>query len=569
VEGRVDELVEEVEELENQRAELVDKLVIKIIKVVTEVYTRGQEASVGMTWEDFKAFIREEFCPNNEMQKLETKFWFHAIVGVGHAAYTDRFQDLASLSVVLKVGVLTDEEIRNGSLKKSTKKRGNGGDLSRDGNFKDYNKRSKTGRAFSIITNPVRKDYTVTAPKFTNCNFHHNLKTSCCMCMKCNRFWHIAKDCKAATKMVNPLKAKTLTATRGACFECGGTDHYKVACPMLNRAPRQGGNRPNQAMAIEGGQGHGNNGNPAHIEPSNLGFSYEIKIASGQLILINKVIYGCKLEIEGRTFDIDLILFGHESFNVIVGMDWLSMDKAEIVCHEKVVRIPLAHGEMLRVVGERPEEKVKHLMSAKAEGQKLEEIIVVRNFSEPAAISLPLVRSDHGTSLHVSILLLSAKTGLREFDQQRDNGLQSRNNVDKDTKPNTSKSSSSELKMLDDLEMNNLWLLPTSLLWSDHRLVEDHEKWHMGIYTIVEFIAGLFSFYMEFSTGHVSLYARISEMFVRSMMLKVYVEIAKSSQCIIVLLTCGCGFCLCNKTYIVDKGYMDVEILMFKIAMLC
>ncbi|GJX63246.1 hypothetical protein Tco_0296146 [Tanacetum coccineum] len=36
VEGQVDELVEEVEELENQRAELVDELVIKMVKEVTE-----------------------------------------------------------------------------------------------------------------------------------------------------------------------------------------------------------------------------------------------------------------------------------------------------------------------------------------------------------------------------------------------------------------------------------------------------------------------------------------------------------------------------------------------------
>ncbi|GKG16042.1 hypothetical protein Tco_0358365, partial [Tanacetum coccineum] len=36
VEGRVDGLVEEVEELENQRAELVDELVIKMVKQVTE-----------------------------------------------------------------------------------------------------------------------------------------------------------------------------------------------------------------------------------------------------------------------------------------------------------------------------------------------------------------------------------------------------------------------------------------------------------------------------------------------------------------------------------------------------
>nr|GEY85770.1 hypothetical protein [Tanacetum cinerariifolium] len=30
--------------------------------------------SFHMTWEDFKALMREEFCPNNEMQKLEIKF---------------------------------------------------------------------------------------------------------------------------------------------------------------------------------------------------------------------------------------------------------------------------------------------------------------------------------------------------------------------------------------------------------------------------------------------------------------------------------------------------------------
>nr|GEV74995.1 putative reverse transcriptase domain-containing protein [Tanacetum cinerariifolium] len=84
-------------------------------------------------------------------------------------------------------------------------------------------------------------------------------------------------------------------------------------------------------MAIDGGQGRGNNG----IESSDLGFSYEIDIASGQLAKINKVIRGCKLEIEGHTFNIDLIPFGSESFDVIVGMDWLSKHKAKIICHGK------------------------------------------------------------------------------------------------------------------------------------------------------------------------------------------------------------------------------------------
>ncbi|GKD35007.1 putative reverse transcriptase domain-containing protein [Tanacetum coccineum] len=101
------------------------------------------------------------------------------------------------------------------------------------------------------------------------------------------------------------------------------------------------------------------------IEPSELSFSYEIEIASGQLVEIDKVIKGCKLEIEGHVFDINLIPFGSGSFDVINGMDWLSEYKAEIICHEKVVRIPLLDGRELRVLGEKPEEKARQLMSAR------------------------------------------------------------------------------------------------------------------------------------------------------------------------------------------------------------
>ncbi|GJS30353.1 putative reverse transcriptase domain-containing protein [Tanacetum coccineum] len=108
--------------------------------------------------------------------------------------------------------------------------------------------------------------------------------------------------------------------------------------------------------------------------------NYEIEIASGQLVEIDKVIRGCKLEIEGHVFNIDLIPFMHGSFDVIIGMDWLSNRKAKIICHEKVVRIPLLDGKVLRVLGERPEEQTRLLMSAKTRDKKQEEIVVVRDF---------------------------------------------------------------------------------------------------------------------------------------------------------------------------------------------
>ncbi|GKD26315.1 hypothetical protein Tco_1232529, partial [Tanacetum coccineum] len=63
------------------------------------------------------------------------------------------------LSAILKARMLTDEAIRNGALKKNNEKRGNNGESGRDGNVRDDNKRSRTGRAFATITNPVRKEY--------------------------------------------------------------------------------------------------------------------------------------------------------------------------------------------------------------------------------------------------------------------------------------------------------------------------------------------------------------------------------------------------------------------------
>ncbi|GJS85364.1 putative reverse transcriptase domain-containing protein [Tanacetum coccineum] len=372
-------MAKEVAEVAKEVVEVVKK-VIRVVKVVVEVTERIEvviefltllpsllssldQRSRSQSRHDLgrlKTLTREEFCPNNEMQKLETEFWCHAMVGAGHAGYTDRFHVLARLvphlvnpenkrikryicglalqiramvaatepttiqSVVQKAGMLTDEAIRNGVLKKITEKKGNSREPSRDGKARDDNKRPKTRRMFATTINPVRKEY---------------------------------------------------------------TDHFKVACPRLNRAPRLGGNRPNQVMAIEGGQGRGKNGNQTHggafmmggkearqdpnivtdtftlnnlyattlfdsdadysfvsttfipllgMEPSDLGFIYEIEISSRKLIEINKVIRDCKLEIEGHTFDIDFIPFGHGSFEVIVGMDWLIRHKSEIVFHEKV-----------------------------------------------------------------------------------------------------------------------------------------------------------------------------------------------------------------------------------------
>ncbi|GKA51666.1 hypothetical protein Tco_0744862 [Tanacetum coccineum] len=79
------------------------------------------------------------------------------MVGTGHAAYTDRFHVLARLVPHLISGALTDEAVRNGSIKK-VEKRGNMGEPSKDKNGRDDNKRTMTGNAFTTTINPVGRE---------------------------------------------------------------------------------------------------------------------------------------------------------------------------------------------------------------------------------------------------------------------------------------------------------------------------------------------------------------------------------------------------------------------------
>nr|GEX31105.1 zinc finger, CCHC-type [Tanacetum cinerariifolium] len=239
-----------------------------------------------------KNLTRKEFCLSNGMQKLEIELLNHIMVEAGHAAYTDRFHELARLVPQL----VTPENKRIN--------RGNDEEPSRDRNVKDDNKRTRTGNAFSTTTNPVRRENTGMTPKCTTCSFYHPPEAPCRTCFNCNRPGNIAKDCRVVPRNVNPINARNPAAARGACYEYGGTNHYKSACPRLNQAQGMGVNRPNQALAIDGGQGRRNNDNQAHgrafmmgaeearqdpnimtgIKPSDLGFSYEIEIASRQIV---------------------------------------------------------------------------------------------------------------------------------------------------------------------------------------------------------------------------------------------------------------------------------------------
>ncbi|GJX19260.1 putative reverse transcriptase domain-containing protein [Tanacetum coccineum] len=117
-------------------------------------------------------------------------------------------------------------------------------------------------------------------------------------------------------------------------------------------------------------------------KPSITNPGYVIEVANGKKEEVDRIFRGCRLELGDSMFLIDLIPLGQGSFDVIVGMDWLSNQKAVIVCHEKIVRIPVEGGKVLCVQGERNVGKTKTLMSTKANEPTLSDIPIVRDFED-------------------------------------------------------------------------------------------------------------------------------------------------------------------------------------------
>ncbi|GJV99687.1 putative nucleotidyltransferase, ribonuclease H [Tanacetum coccineum] len=323
-------------------------------RAIPKIQARGREAAIGMSWTDFKVLLVEEFCPSNEMKKLESEFWNHKMVGANHAGYMDWFHELAKLvphqvtpkssrikryiarlapkiwgmlratqptaiqSAILRAGILTDEAVSYGTLTKGNEKIKGVEESSKVVGEMMIRRRKNNGnqvkgRAFNVNAVGALQDPNVMTGTFS-LNHHY----------------------------------ATVLFDSGVDFSFISTDFV----PLIN------------------------------VKPSFVNPGYVIEVADVKKVEVDRVICNCKLELGTSLFTIDLIPLGHGSFDVIVGMDWLSEHKAEIVCHEKVVRIPLESCEILHVQVESTLGIAKALSNVKVDEPKLSDISVVRDFVE-------------------------------------------------------------------------------------------------------------------------------------------------------------------------------------------
>ncbi|GJW48101.1 putative reverse transcriptase domain-containing protein [Tanacetum coccineum] len=262
----------------------------------------------------------DNYCPRNEIKKLEMEIWDLKVKGTNLTSYTQRFQELALLrgwmfpeesdkiekyvdglpdmihgSVVASkpktmqdaveiATELMDKKIRT-FAERQTKSKRKFEDTSRNtqNQQQQQNKRQNTGRAYTAGTGE-KKQYGGSKPLCSKCNYHHDGPCAP-KCHKCNKVGHFAHDYRSTANANNTNNQKGT-----------GADRSFVSTAFSSQID---------------------------ITPTALDHYYDVELVDGRII----------------------------GFDAIIGMDWLVKYQAITVCAEKMVRIPwgnetlIVHGD--------------------------------------------------------------------------------------------------------------------------------------------------------------------------------------------------------------------------------
>ncbi|KAG8485968.1 hypothetical protein CXB51_019316 [Gossypium anomalum] len=92
-----------------------------------------------------------------------------------------------------------------------------------------------------------------------------------------------------------------------------------------------------------------------NIPVENTEFMVRVSNSLGKCVIVDKVCKKCPLMIRGHYFPADLMLLPFDEFDVILGMDWLTLHNAIINCKEKVIELKCENGETLLVESDKSE----------------------------------------------------------------------------------------------------------------------------------------------------------------------------------------------------------------------
>ncbi|GKE32535.1 putative reverse transcriptase domain-containing protein, partial [Tanacetum coccineum] len=364
------------------------------------VHTLGLVNANRIPWTEFKTMMTTEYCPATEIQRMEQELWTFTLKGDDIEANKIKGNITSSKPATLHNAINMARELveqavqgRATRIGESNKRKwedhqrntnnnnpNNNNNHNRNNNYhQQQNKRQETARAYAAA--PVEgRGYAGNIPR--------SYPLQDVTCYGCGEKGHYKDKCpkrrnqqnerahgRAYVVVENPQQ--NLNVVAGAFLL---NDHY--ACILFDSGAEKSFVSSTFTPFID-------------ISPTALNTSYEVELADGNVVSTNTVLRGCTLALYNYCFKIDLLPTQLGSFDVIIGMDWLSYHRAIIDCYEKIVRIPLPNGEIFEVQGERPEKDHGSLTCIKADEKKLDDIRFVRDFHEvfPDDLSgLPPVR---------------------------------------------------------------------------------------------------------------------------------------------------------------------------------
>nr|GEU92319.1 hypothetical protein [Tanacetum cinerariifolium] len=346
--------------------------------------------------DDLMKLMIEVYYPRNEIQKLESEFWNLSVKGTDVVGYTCRFQELT----LMCLRIFHEEEDK---IKRNAENKRKLENTPRDNHVQQSPfKRPSVARAY-IVGNNEKMGYPRSVPYCNKCKLHH--EGQCTVKYgNCKKDGHMTKDCKAAVA-ATPQRGPVVQQRTVTYFECGRKEHFKNDFPKLKnknygkqaanneargRAYAPGGGEPNQDSNVVTGTFLLNNryasmlfdsgadrsfvstafSSLIDIAPTTLDYSYVVELVDGRVVESNTILRGCTLNLLNHPLNIDLMPVELDSFDVIIGMDWLSKYHSIFVCDEKVVRI-LYDNEITK-------KKTKD----KSEEKRLEDVPIMRDFSE-------------------------------------------------------------------------------------------------------------------------------------------------------------------------------------------
>ncbi|GJS55703.1 putative reverse transcriptase domain-containing protein [Tanacetum coccineum] len=380
----------------------------------------GVEQANQITWTELKRLLMNKYCSRTKIRKMEEELYNLTVKGNDLKPYVRRFQELTILfpNMVPTIEILLEAFI--GGLPRSIEGNVTASKpqiwrkpLTCPKGYMDQvtkhtpvqvssdNKRKFDDKELSTTTPQQQQLPYAERPPFMQEDeiLHHTRDLCLVKCNICNKVGHLTKNCQNK----KPATGSNQLPVTIVCHACGEKGHYTNQCRKTNI------NAQGRAYMLRDKNAHqdpnvvtgtfllnqhlakvlfDSSANKSFISISlasklnspsiTIDTFYDIKMANGNLVSTNTVIKGCTLTLLDQPFEIDVMPMKLGSFDVVIGMDWLSKYHAKILCDEKVVHIPI-HGETLII----------RVMENKLDEKRLEDIPIVKEFSDVFPEDLP------------------------------------------------------------------------------------------------------------------------------------------------------------------------------------